>query len=53
MKKLFYVTCDKYRKLKNPKISYSFEKNQFFLLFAVSAKMKKKRYLTKENQPRY
>ena len=26
MKKLYYVTCEKYRKLENPKISYILEK---------------------------
>ena len=52
MKKLQCVICAKYRKFKNPKISYIFEK-QFFLLFAVSAKIKMKKYLQKKIQLRY
>ena len=35
MKKICCVICGNYRNFKNPKISYSFEKHSFFLLFAV------------------
>ena len=40
MKKLYYAICSKYRKLRNPKISYVF-------------KMNMKEYLKKKNQLRY
>ena len=39
MKKLYCVICGKYKKFKNPKISYIFEKA------LVSAKKKVKKYL--------
>ena len=42
MKKLYRVICGKYRKFEEPKISYLLE---FFLLFAVSARMKIENYL--------
>ena len=53
MKKLYCVICGKYRKFEKPKISYVFEKHEFFLLLAVSARMKMKKYLKKKNQLRY
>ena len=53
MKKLYCVICGKYRKFKNPKIPYILEKTLIFVLFAVSVKMKMKKYLKKKNQLRY
>ena len=44
MKKISCGIPDKYRKIKNPKTSYTFEtKKWFFLLFVVSARMKTKK----------
>ena len=45
IKKLYCVIC-KFEKSK-------MKKHQFFLLFAVRVKMKKKKYLKKKNQLRY
>ena len=39
MKSLYFLVCCKYRKFEKPKISQLLKKT-FFLLFAVSAKMK-------------
>ena len=43
MKKLCCVICARYEKFEKPKISHLLEKT-FFLLFAVSARMKMKKY---------
>ena len=43
IKKLYCVICGKYRKFRNPKISYIFEKHQIVLLFAASERMKMKK----------
>ena len=51
--KSYCAICGKYRKFEKPKISYLLEKYQFFLLFAVSAKMKMKNYQKKKNHLRY
>ena len=51
MKKLYCVFCGKYRKFKNPKIKYIFEK-RFFLLLTASAIFKEE-YLKKKNKLRY
>ena len=48
MKKNLYAICGNCRKSKNLKISYIFEKT-FFLLLAVSMRMKMKKYLKKRN----
>ena len=48
MKKLYCVICGKCKKFEKPKILYLLEKNWFFLLFAVSARMKMKSYLKKK-----
>ena len=53
IKKLYWVICGKYRNLKNLKYHTSQKKRQFFLLFAVSARMKMKKYLKKKNQSKY
>ena len=54
MKKVYGVICGKYRKFKNPKISFIFGKlSFFFLLFSVITTMKMKKYLKKKNQLRY
>ena len=54
MKKVYGVICGKYRKFKNPKISFIFGKlSFFFLLFSVITTMKLKKYLKKKNQLRY
>ena len=51
MKKLYRIICSKYRTFERPKISYLLEKKHYaFLLFAVSARMRMKSYLKKENQ---
>ena len=49
VKKLYWVICGKYkcRKSEKPKISYIFNTHYFFLLFAVSARIKLKKYLKK------
>ena len=39
--------------LKTPKYGTPLKKHQFFLLYAVSAGMKTKKYLKKKNQLRY
>ena len=50
MMKMYGNVCNKCRKSKITKISYIFEKHQFFLLFAVSMVMNEKKYLKKKNQ---
>ena len=47
MKKLYWVICGKHRKFEKPEISYLLVKTLF--LFAVSARMKIKKYLKKKN----
>ena len=48
-KKLFCVICGEYRKFKNPKILYMFEKTHyFFLLFAIRVKLMIKKYLSEK-----
>ena len=42
MKKIHCVVCNKYRKFRNPKLSYIFKKNYCLLLFAVGNKDQKK-----------
>ena len=51
-KKSCCIICGMYRKFEERKISCLL-KNQFFLLFAVSARMKMKNYLKKKSQFRY
>ena len=51
IKKLDCVICSKYRKIEKPKMSYLIKKT--ILLFAVSIKMKNKKYLEKKNQLKY
>ena len=53
MEKLYCVICDKCRKFEKPKISYLLEKKKFFLVFALSARLKVKNYLKKNNQLKY
>ena len=61
MKKIFCVICSKYRKFKNPKISYIFEKKKqplisqtlVFLILTTSVKMKRNEYSKKKNELRY
>ena len=48
MKKLHCVICNKYRKFEKLKISYLLGKHQFFLLFALSVKMKMKKKIKDE-----
>ena len=50
MKKLYCVNCSMYRKFEKSKISYLLEKT---LLFALSDKMKMKKYLKKKNHLKY
>ena len=51
MKKIFSVTCGRYRKFINRKISYIFEEI-LVLSIIFSVRMKMKKYL-KKNQLRY
>ena len=51
MKKRYYVIRGKYKEFEKPKTSYLLEKT-LVLLFAVSARMKMKNYL-KKNQLKY
>ena len=54
MEKLYcFFICRNYRKFEKLKISYLFEKHLSFLLFAVSGRMKIKKYLKKKIQLRY
>ena len=54
MKKLYCVICSKYSKFEKPKISYLLEKTLVLvILFAVSVKMKMRKYLKKKNQLKY
>ena len=55
MKKIDRVICSKYKKSEKPKISFILKKHSkhFFSLFAVSSRMKIKKYLKKKNQLRY
>ena len=48
---MYYIISGKYRKLKNPKMSYIFEKA--LVLTAVSVRKYMKKYLKKKNQLRY
>ena len=49
MKKLYCVTCGKYRKFERPKMSYLLEKHYFFLLFAIGVTIKERKSLKKKN----
>ena len=49
MKKLYCIVSGKYRKLEKPKISYILS----YYYFAVSARIKMKKYSKKNNQLRY
>ena len=53
MKKLYCFICGKYRKFEKTKTSCLQKKYQLFLLFAVSVKMKTKKYLKKKNKLKY
>ena len=53
MKKTYCVVCSKYKKFENPEISYTLEKQQFFLLFAAGVALEMKRYLKKKNHLKY
>ena len=53
MKKLYCIICGKYRKFKNPKISYIFKKILVFPIICSKCKMKMKKLLQKKNQLRY
>ena len=53
MEKLYYVICGKYRKFKNPKISYIFRKTLVLPFFCSKCKMKMKTYLKEKDQWRY
>ena len=44
MKNIYCVICGKYRKFEKPKIYTFSKKHWFFILFAVSERMKIKRY---------
>ena len=53
MKKLYCVIYRKYRKFEQAKISYILEKTLVLSIFAVTVKMKMKKYLKKKNQLKY
>ena len=50
MKKICCNICGKYKKHKNPKILYIFEKILVLSIFAVNVEMKMKKHLKKNNQ---
>ena len=52
MKTLYCVICGKYRKLKNPKISYIFEKTLFLSIVCSKCEIEMKKYLKKKNKLR-
>ena len=50
MEKIYCVIFGRYRKFKNPKISYVFEKkHKFFLLFVLSVAIKMTKFLKRKN----
>ena len=59
--KIYCNVCNKYKKFKNPKMSYIFKKtlslsivySECGLLFTVSVVMNVKKYLKKKNQMKY
>ena len=53
MKEIYCVVYGKYRKFKNHKLWYIFDKTLVLLLFAVGAIMKMKTILKKKNQLKY
>ena len=54
LKKIYYINCNKYRKFKNPEISYHFDQTLvFFPLFVIRAAVMMKNILKKKNQLRY
>ena len=61
MMKIYCNVCNKYKKFKNPKMSYIFKKtlslsivySECGLLFTVSVVMNVKKYLKKKNQMKY
>ena len=53
MKEIYCVICGKHKKFGKPKISYFSKKCKFFLLLAVSVKIKVKKYLKKKSQLKY
>ena len=53
MKKIYCVIYGEYRKFKNPKISYIFEKTLVLSIFCSNWKNENEKYLKKKNQIRY
>ena len=53
MKKLYCVTCGKYRKLGKPKTSILLEKTLAFFVICSKCKNEDKNYLKKKNQLKY
>ena len=53
MKKVYGVICGKYRKFKNPKISFIFEKLSFFSIIFSNRNNEDEKCLKKKNQLRY
>ena len=53
MKKIYCLICDSIENLKVLKYHTFSKKHYLFLIFAVSAKTKMKRYRKKKNQLRY
>ena len=53
MKKICCITCDKYRKFENPKISFIFDKTLVFSIIYGKCDIEAKKYLKKKNRLRY
>ena len=52
MNKIYGSKCNKHKKIKNPEMSYVFDKASVFFLFAISVAVMKNQYLKKNNQVR-
>ena len=52
-KKTYFVICGMYRKFKNLKISYIFEKTLAFSIICIKCENENKKHLKKKNQLRY
>ena len=53
MKKLYCITCGNYRKFKNPKLSYFFEKTLVLSIICSNCENEDEKYIKKNNQFRH
>ena len=53
MKSIYCVICGKYRKFKNPKISYIFKETLVLSIICSKCENEDEKYLKKKNQLRY